>query len=106
MSSTKTPFAFDLIMVLLTLRFMIFSAWAALAALQTWFGLAWAILGLIGLALIVGGRAVPVVAIFGAIQVWDWPWWVAVPVFVPALLVLIALAPMAVLLRRLGITRD
>lgn len=93
-------------MVLLTLGFMIFSAWAALAALEAWFGLGWAILALIGLCLLLRGAGLPIVAIFGATQVWGWPWWLAVPVFVPALLVLIALAPMAILLRKPRFTLD
>lgn len=86
---------FEILFVLLAIAYAIFSAWAAFLALQLWIGTWWAIPAIIALGLFLRGLGIPVVAVLGAVQVWAWPWWITVPVFLPALPILILLAPLA-----------
>ena len=97
MPEAKTVRLFEILLVLLAIAYAIFSAWAAFSALQLWIGTLWAIPSIITLALFLRGLGIPVVAAFGAVQVWTWPWWLAVPVFLPALPILILLTPLAAL---------
>jgi len=89
----------DLIMIMIAVGFLIISGWASFAALQNWFGTGWAIPALIGLWFLLRGAGMPVVAIFGATQIWGWSWWLAIPVFLPGIVVLLFVAPMAALSR-------
>ena len=99
MSDSKPFRFFEILLVLLSVAYAILSVWAAFLALQQWIGIWWSIPPIFGLGLLLRGIRLPIVAIFGAIQVLAWPWWIAVLVFLPALPILILLTPLVALRR-------